>query len=322
MKPHSHLTTDHRALPPGFMLGSLRIEGLLGRGGFAFTYLGSTTSRSGSLSYYAIKELFPPGALRRSTLHVVPSGPSESGDFQFALSRFIREAEILTRCDHPNVVKIVDAFRYNGTAYIIMPYVDGESFAQHCSGAKDHTHMHNAEIVYYLMEILQALDYLHKRGITHRDLKPANLYLTAKKRPMLLDFGMAKVEHHFHRIGQRKPSVLVESQGYSPWEQFIQGGEIGAWTDIYAMGALLHFLINPYGNRTKHGAPPRAADRLYAVTGRKSDPYIRLSQYPKLQSIYSPWLLAAVDSALEIDFKRRPQSIHEWCSSMDLPKYA
>src|SRR6266478_4982685 len=115
--------SDQRALQSGYQLGGYQIEDLLGRGGFAFTYLASARMRDGSAAYMAIKELFPEGLVRHSQTGAVQVASSTEEDlFSFAFGRFEQEAMALMRCQHPNVVRILDCFEYNGTAYLVMPY--------------------------------------------------------------------------------------------------------------------------------------------------------------------------------------------------------
>lgn len=312
--------TDRRALPNDYMLGNYRIMGLLGRGNFAFTYLASASGANGEPLHFAIKELFPEGVVRdHATGQVEIASRSEDSFFEFALERFAREARVLTECEHSNVVRIVDGFKCNGTAYIVMPYLAGQPLDSVCETLGLGKHMEESQIRQYIDPILDGLGYLHARGITHRDLKPDNIYILDSGRPLLLDFGVAKQENHLNRLMKKVPSLYVEAQGYSPWEQVTPGGEIGPWTDLYALGAVIHYLINPKGDRSgRNAVPPRSADRGFTMYAkeRSPDPYQPLASQRHLLSLYPMALLEAVDWALEWDFRERPQTVRDWQAAM------
>lgn len=318
--------SDQRALPTGYQLGAYRIENLLGRGGFAFTYFATHQSRNGNVSQWAIKELFPEGMVRDSRTGAINvASDSESNLFNFAFKSFEREARLLIACQHPNIVRVLDCFEYNGTAYLVMPYVDGEQLFNYCSsqGTEDgrNYQMPEEEIFSYLEPLLDGLDYVHRQGIFHRDLKPENIFLTSERQPLLLDFGAAKESNHWNRKSHNAGTVAIESVGYSPYEQLYLGGDIGPWTDIYALGAVLHFLINPKMDRSNKGAvPPPANSRGLARHKGEPDPYVKLAHQSALANRYSMGLLAGIDWALEFEHEDRPKSIGDWKSCLFAPQ--
>ena len=145
-----------------------------------------------------------------------------------------------------------------------------------------------------LWPLLSGLERVHQAGFLHRDIKPENIYLTAGGRPVLLDFGSAR-----QAIGGRSRMLTaVITAGYAPFEQYHEGGKQGPWTDIYAVGAVMHRAIT--GQK-----PPEAAARLMG-----KDPYQSLAV--NQSGRYGAAFLKGLDRALWVKASERPQSIAEW----------
>ena len=244
------------ALPSGYMLDEYRIEAILGAGGFGVTYKALDIHLD---ALVAIKEYFPVEWSFRDAdgvmVHANTQGQSSAAgsqisDYEWGLERFLDEARVLARIQHPYVVRVKRYFRANGTAYIVMEYEDGEPL----STILDESGTLGEEEVRGLLEdVLPALQAVHAQGYLHRDLKPANLYVRARDhRVMLIDFGAARAA--ISRHSQNVTSLVTP--GYSPPEQYTtRNDRYGTWTDLYALGAVLYRCV------TGH-TPAEAAERL------------------------------------------------------------
>ncbi len=281
---------EHRlALPAGYQLGKYRFQEILGAGGFGITYL----AEDGSLHRrVAIKELLPNDiATRLDGSTVVAKTKSEEGNLAWARDRFIKEGQALAACEHANVVHVYEMIEANGTAYMVTKFEEGRSFSawlKEVEGAPT-----EKELRSILIPLLSGLEKVHRAGFLHRDLKPENIYLTDDGRPILLDFGSAR-----QAITDRTTSLTsIVTSGYAPFEQYHEDGKQGAWTDIYAMAAVIY--------RAIHGKkPPEATRRL------KDDPCLKLAKTYAGQ--YSAPFLQAIDKGLAVEAKARPQSVAEW----------
>lgn len=267
--------------------GDYRITRVLGQGGFGITYLAHDLLFDRDV---VIKENLPAALSHRDskTRCVQPltegTGP---GSYAWALRNFLNEARILSKLAHPNIIKVITAFSALGTAYYVMPYVSGTSLN------KASVPMPESEILPMLSDLLDALEYLHSKNLLHRDIKPANILRSQNGTPILIDFGTARVltEHS---------QTTIESPGYTPFEQMQSHGNLGPWTDLYALGATMYYLIT-------HTKPMKSADRV-----GHNDKHIPLADRPELLNDYSPQLLLSVDKAMALWPEDRWQSAAEW----------
>ena len=281
----SHTT----ALPPGYVLEGWRIERMLGEGGFGITYLGVDTEIGKRV---AIKELLPKEfATRTHGSQVVPHGAHTVEAFGWALDSFINEAKTLVALTHPNIVQIHRLFRANGTAYMVMDYVDGQSMKAWLKELQRPPT--EAELKSILMPLLDGLEHVHESGLLHRDIKPDNIFITTTGRPVLLDFGSARVD-----IGRTQTMTSLVSAGYSPMEQYQQKARQTPATDLYALAASMVRAIT--------GVPPvTAIDRSVDAS---LQPPVTVSHAGK----YSPVFLKAVDAAFAVPAFERPPSVAAW----------
>jgi serine/threonine protein kinase len=283
-----------QSLPAGTQLEEFVIERVLGSGGFGITYL-ARDKRLGRK--VVIKENLPAQFCWRDT-HSLTVRPrhtegEDADNYQYSLDSFEREASTLASLDHPGIVKVLRSFEAHGTAYFVMPFVEGtaldEVIRQRTSQGNPFT---AAEIQDMLAKVLDALGYLHERGIYHRDIKPGNILMT-KAGPVLIDFGAAR-----QRLSERSLTV-IESAGYTPFEQLQSRGKIGPWSDLYALGGTLY--------KTMTGeTPAKAADRIM------DDPQMPLAQQPTLRGRHASNLLASIDKAMSPKASDRFQDTSEW----------
>ena len=218
-------------------------------GGFGVTYLGLDLNLKTPV---AIKEYKPRGLVERAPdrLTIVPQSPEDEGQFQVGLQQFLDEARLvadLAQFNHPNIVRVRNFFKANGTGYMVMDYYRGTDLAGVAKQGGGRLQAKTARWV--MMPILDGLRVVHEHGILHRDIKPQNIYITDRKQPVLLDFGAARDVSN----GQSRGLTAIRTPGYAPYEQEI-GGRQGAWTDIYACAATLYFLLSGK-------VPPAASER-------------------------------------------------------------
>ncbi len=291
------MTQETNALRSGYELQEYRIESVLGTGGFGITYKAWDNHLN---TLVAIKEYFPVEWSYRShdgiSVHSNAQGKSlitevQTSGYEWGLDRFLEEARVLARVQHPYVVRVKRYFRANGTAYIVMDYEDGEPLS---ALLKREQTLAEPDLRGLLEEVLPALEAVHKEGYLHRDLKPSNLYIRARDGcVMLIDFGAAR-----QSLGQRSKSITgLVTPGYSPPEQYVtRNDRYGPWTDIYALGAVLYRCIT--------GKPPtEAPDRQMWDT--------LLPAMEVGAGRYHSGLLAVVDRALAMRPEDRFQNVAE-----------
>jgi serine/threonine protein kinase len=290
---------DSQSLPPGAQLEEFIVEQVLGSGGFGITYLARDTGLNRRV---VIKENLPSQfAWRESTSGKVRPRHTTGGDaddYGWSMRNFLKEAETLASLDHPGIVQVLRKFETNGTAYFVMPFVEGVAFDAliDSRSAKGQT-FSEEELGGLLHRMLSALGYLHDRGIYHRDIKPGNILITNEGVPLLIDFGSAR-----QRLSERSMTV-VESAGYTPFEQLQSRGNVGPWSDLYALGGTLVKAITGE-------APPKANDRV------RKDPHQPLAERVELRAQFTQGFLHGIDKSLEVDEESRWQNAEEWLTAL------
>ncbi len=239
-------------LPPATRLieGKYLVGRVLGVGGFGITYLGYDSRLKVKV---AVKEFFPRHLVTRvaGSSTVRPHDEKAAEEFAEGLRRFLREAQTAARLDsHPHVVPVKDFFEENGTAYIVMGYIDGQSLADYLE-RQPGKRLPFRKALDIFLPILDALESIHRAKLLHRDVSPENIYLTVDGLVKLLDFGAARPTM---TKGDASATVSIK-EGYAPVEQYSKKGRQGPWTDIYATAAALY--------RTLTGTmPPASLERL------------------------------------------------------------
>jgi serine/threonine-protein kinase len=223
--------------------GTYRILEVMGQGGFGITYKAASAR-----GIVAIKESFPHDLATR-----LPGGRVVSGDraeFERLLVRFQHEAETLTLLKHPSATQFLEFFLENGTAYLVMEFLQGETLEMRLASHKALRLMEARRVLFAVLEVLAEL---HRLGLLHRDIKPANLIFT----PVgveLIDYGSA-VKYRLHERIKRERLLTPM---YAPLEQFGESVALSPATDFYALGATLYHAL------TLH-APPSALERAQGV---------------------------------------------------------
>ena len=190
-----------------------------------------------------------------------------------ALEFFDREASMLSTLKHPNIVRIYDRFRENENYYLVMEYVEGDNLEQMLVARGEP--FSEAQVTDWAITICEVLHYLHSRRppVIYRDLKPSNIMLDAVDGIKLVDFGIARP---YREDGE---NTHVVSGGYSPPEQYWGGADTRS--DIYALGATMHFLltgIEPTALKTSSPKKinPKLSAKIDAIVQKATSQYVEL----------------------------------------------
>ncbi len=235
--------------PRSELQGQYLIGRVLGHGGFGITYLGWDLNLERKV---AVKEYLPGGvAVRtRHATEVMPSSGDLRKDFEYGLDRYLDEARTVARFQaHPAIVSVLNFFRANGTAYLIMEYLEGATLERYLETNSNRTTIDTVLTV--MVPVMEALQTVHQQGILHRDVSPDNIYITRKWQVKVLDFGAAR-----YALGQKSRNLsVILKEGYAPVEQYHSKGNQGPWTDVYACAATMYRALTGV-------IPPGSLDRM------------------------------------------------------------
>lgn len=289
------------ALEPGHVLlhGQYRIDSYLNSGGFGITYLAvDSLDRK-----VVIKECFPNAMCCRNATEVRARSEGMQAEFRTVVSNFLQEARRVAKLDHPNIVGVHQVFEDHGTAYMALDFVEGRDLMDVIES--DRASLSPRQVRAILMKALDAVAYIHERDVLHRDISPDNILLNGRNEPVLIDFGAAR---DVAKQASRVLSALhVVKDGYSPQEFYFDRTAQTQSSDLYSLAATFYHLI--------HGeAPPNAQVRIAALASKNSDPYQPLAGRV---AGYDAHFLTAIDTALAIFPKDRPQSASEWIEAVD-----
>ncbi len=201
----------------GHTIGVYQIESLLGTGGMATVYRAYHPALD---RYVALKMMHP----------------MFQQDEGF-LSRFTREARIVGKLEHPNIVPIYDFNENNGQPYLVMKYIDGKTLKQ----VMEETTPTLQRILQIIRQVANALDYAHQHGVLHRDVKPSNVLLAQDNQVYLADFGLARLV----QAGDSTMSagMIVGTPNYISPEQAYGEAEVGAESDLYNLAVMLYEMV-------------------------------------------------------------------------------
>jgi len=276
------------ALPRGYTLNEYRVESVLGAGGFGLTYLATDANLNLRV---ALKEYLPSDyASRAGDSTVQPRSGIAEDPFQWGLQRFMAEAKTLASFRHPNIVRVTRLFDANNTGYMVMEFVEGKALPEWIAARRP---LPQSSLQAFAGPLLDGLAVIHRAGFLHRDIKPANIFVREDNSPVLLDFGSAR-----ELKGGNQELTAVVSPGYAPLEQYHAHGRQGPWSDLYAFGGVLYWMLT--GNK-----PVEAAAR------------VKQDILPPAATAagglgYAPEFLVTVDWALKPDEEERPQSVAEF----------
>ena len=281
-------------LRPGTLLknGNYRIEALLGCGGFGLTY---RAYHFGLERQVAIKEFFVDDYCDRNmmTSQVEFSSSSDTSVPIRLKSKFIKEAKMVAQLKCHNIVEIYDVFEDNNTAYYVMEYISGVNLYEYVN---KNGPMDTAMAKSVIMQLSEALEYIHEKKILHLDIKPANIMFRENGEVVLIDFGISK---RYDDNGSLTTSaILGRSRGYAPLEQYESTAltQFSPATDIYSLGATLYFLLT--------GVVPPESD------------IVLNDGVPDMVGA-DAGMTRAVKAAMQPTVKSRPQNIKEFLSVMN-----
>lgn len=216
------------------LIGRYVIQEVLGQGGFGITYLGIDKLYENKA---AIKEYYPQEIAMRKAQYedvVTVTSIEEKNNYDKGKKRFLDEAQVMARFNkNEGIVKILDFFEANNTAYIVMEYLEGITLKQYL-GKYGVIQFRN--LIEMMLPLLEALIEIHSQGLIHRDISPDNIMVQHNGKVKLMDFGAAR---DYTESGNKSLSVILKP-GYAPPEQYQTHGVQGPWTDIYALCATIY----------------------------------------------------------------------------------
>ena len=291
-KQFSDIKLSESYLPVGSFLREKYLMGrVLGEGGFGITYIGYDINLD---TQVAIKEFFPRNYASRARgtgAQVIPNEGDAEIFFYKQRDKFLGEAKRLAKFRNtPAVVSVLDFFKDNGTAYLVMTYINGMTLRKllDYSGGR----ITVEEALKIIEPIMLALKEIHESGFIHRDISPDNIMISdLSNRVYLIDFGTARA----NSAEEDKTISVFKKSGYTPPEQLRTKGKQGPWTDIYALCGTIYRCITGI-------KPLDVTDRLFG------EELIRPSGYG---ISISPQIEDAIMKGLEIHNEDRFQTMDE-----------
>ena len=265
--------TPHLQVSPGSVLHNrYKITSIVAHGGMGRTYLAQDTNL----------------ANRECVVKEMLDQFTDLQERAEAIRGFQQEADILSRLRHDNIPQIYDRFSEGGKHYLVMEFVDGEDLDKIIESRS--APLPEKQVIDWAIQLCKVLDYLHNRTppIIYRDLKPSNIMLTRDGKIKLIDFGIARLL----KKGKAKDTEALGTVGYSPLEQWGKG-QTDARSDIYALGATMHYLLT---KKNPRDFPPFSFDQRLP---RASNPNI------------SEGMEMIIMKAVEHDRSRRYQSARQ-----------
>ncbi|HOA92841.1 MAG TPA: serine/threonine-protein kinase, partial [Quisquiliibacterium sp.] len=288
-------------LPMGTRLQEFELTGLVGEGGFGIVYEALDTSLQRRV---AIKEYMPSQLASRAGGRTVKvRSPDHQATFDAGLKSFINEARMLAQFKHPALVEVFRFWEENGTAYMAMPYYEGETLKQYLTARPEMSNERWLRAI--LGPVLDALEHMHAQQCFHRDIAPDNILVLKTGNPILLDLGAAR-----RVIGDMTQALtVILKPGYAPIEQYADDPSVrqGPWTDVYALAAVAYFAI-------MGKAPTPAVSRMMR------DPLKPLTE-AAANSGFSRQFLSAIDRALAVRPEDRPQSVEAFRAELGITTY-
>ena len=276
------------------LIGHYTIEGVLGQGGFGITYLGIDELHEKKV---AIKEFFPQGIVTRNIEYqdtVTVTFVGEKENYEKGKERFLKEARTMAKFSKDEgIVKALDFFEINNTAYIVMEYLEGITLKQYL---RENQRIAPEDLIELLVPLIESLDEIHSQGMIHRDISPDNIMVLPDGRIKLMDFGAAR---DYTEFGEKSLSIVLKP-GYAPPEQYQTHGVQGPWTDIYALCATMYKCITGEN-------PPDAIERVM------DDSLKKISEFGIVIPTQEE---AAIIKGMSVSAKDRYQDIKDFCEDL------
>lgn len=284
-------------LPEGSTLhgGKYRLSRVLGKGGFGITYRAEHSLLNQPV---AIKEFFPQRCMERNPDGSVQIQAFWSGVVESSRRRFLEEGRMLYQLREPGVIRCQDLFEENGTAYLVMEYLQGQTLEQILLRAPENR-LSPERAGQIFKQLLAALRSLHAQEILHLDIKPDNIWIRESGEALLLDFGSS-----LRGLANAVPQVCTPA--YAPVELISLDFPTGPWTDIFQLGMVFYGVL--LGEMA-----PTALERLKGAA-------LDLDHLPPLLSALLPGLWRTVlASALGLLPSERPQNVADWWVKIQNP---
>lgn len=225
---------ENYLLPEGFTLREkYSIKKVLGEGGFGITYLATDLVLDVDV---CVKELYISGSSSRGANMTVLTQNMKEFSFADFKDRFLQEARQLARFNHNNIVRVLDFFETNNTAYVAMEFLKGKTLKEMVAFNGPLNADESREII---NQLLNAVEVVHSASMLHRDIKPDNLIISDDGRVVLIDFGSARAYSEERTISQ----TAMVSPGFAPLEQYNPNSRKGTFTDVYSIGATMYFML-------------------------------------------------------------------------------
>lgn len=275
-------------LQPGTIIDQYMIERELAHGGFSSVYLARQLSDQIQV---AIKEYLPRKLSHRTWNNVVVPNDEESRTmFMRGRALFFEEAKVLATLKHRNIVEVINFFQANDTVYLVMTYDYGITLDKILH--KKSLPITETFLLTVFTHLLTGIEEIHSHSLIHLDIKPANILIRCDNDPLLLDFGAIR---RFPK-SQHNNRAKVLTNGFSPIEQYDAHGNLGPWTDIYAVGATMRACLDCK-------IPPASTDRI-----KQDELPLAVKAFKRK---FPEYLLKAVDWAMAIHPEDRPQTVGE-----------
>lgn len=284
-------------LPPMTPLNGKYLLGkALGQGGFGITYIALDTHLQVPV---AIKELFLKDINQRGPNRSVVVSSADRHIFEENRKRFLQEARVLAMFneqDSEGIVNVKDHFEENGTAYIVMEYLNGITLKEY---VKQQGKLSLKEAQEVIESVGHALVKIHEFGVIHKDVGPDNIMVLKGGKVKLLDFGGAT-----NMYQKDTGDIISFKRGYAPPEQYLENGRIGPWTDIYALAATMYYCLT--------GVKP--TDAMERKAGKE------LKAPSKRGAKLSDKMEAALMQALDLQPGDRYRSVEDFLNALNTRK--
>ena len=268
--------------------GKYKILRFIGSGGFGCTYEAEHVMLE---KHVAIKEFFARDFCNRDEQmsYVTVATQSKKPLVEKLRKKFLDEAKAMCRFQHPGIVSVFDVFEENGTAYYVMDFIEGRSLADI---VKREGRLSEARALKYVLQVADALKYVHAQNRLHLDIKPGNIMVDKSDNAILIDFGASK--QYDEENGENTSTLMGKTPGYAPPEQMANRVmKFMPSTDIYALGATLYKLLT--------GQTPLEASFL--ISGDVLDP---------LPNTVSQATRSAVEKSMLLNMKLRTQTVQDF----------